>query len=320
MPIFPLKAAIAPEAVKRAKAEADQRAQEEHRRLFYVALTRARDRLYICGFKGPAQLHANSWYALAERAARDVGVAVVRGDETHHSLGDAEFVTVPAQTATPDAGPAREAWMGRDVTPERERPRLIRPSDAAEGDEPAVNSPKGAARASRFRRGNLVHALLAKLPDVEPLRRRALAEKYLAAQGLARADALPLIDETLAVIQHPEFAPAFSAAARAEVAIVADLPEIAEGARVNGRIDRLAVNDTEILVVDFKTNRPPPTKPEDVPKLYVAQMALYRAALAKIFPGRRIAAGLLWTDGPSLMRLSDELLDAELARLKARKI
>ncbi len=102
------------------------------------------------------------------------------------------------------------------------------------------------------------------------------------------------------------------------MAIVADLPEIAEGARISGRIERLAVTEDEVLAVDFKTNRPPPARVEDVPHIYVTQMALYRAALAKIFPKRRIACALVWTDGPSLMRLDDSLLDVELTHIGTR--
>jgi ATP-dependent helicase/nuclease subunit A len=45
------------------------------------------------------------------------------------------------------------------------------------------------------------------------------------------------------------------------------------------------VSANEVLAIDFKTNRPPPERVEDVPALYRSQMALYRAALAKVFPG-----------------------------------
>ena len=86
---------------------------------------------------------------------------------------------------------------------------------------------------------------------------------------------------------------------RAEVAFLADLPELGPGAQVNGRVDRLAVTDTEVLILDFKTNRPPPVREEDVSPVYLAQMALYRAAAARIFPDRRIVCGLVWTDGPA---------------------
>ena len=77
---------------------------------------------------------------------------------------------------------------------------------------------------------------------------------------------------------------------------------------LSGRIDRLLVRDDEILVVDFKTNRPPPHRAEDVPGAYLRQMAAYRVLLADIYPGRSVRCALLWTDGPNLMVLPEQLL------------
>jgi ATP-dependent helicase/nuclease subunit A len=317
-PVFPVKNEIASARVRQAKAAEEEKSRQEHRRLLYVALTRARDRLYICGFKGPKALNDHSWYPLARRAAKEIGIEVLEHGKTVHALGEAPFERTAPRDERRAAQVTLPSWIGSDAPIERERPRLIRPSDAAGVDESAVQSPVGVQRAERFRRGNLVHALLARLPDMEPSGRHAAALRYLAAQGVAADAAAALIAETLAVIEGGEFAAAFSPGARAEVAIVADLPRIAEGARVNGRIDRLAVSEKEILAVDFKTNRPPPTRVEDVPTLYITQMTLYRAALMEIFPGRRVACALVWTDGPSLMRLEEALLDAELARISAR--
>ena len=87
--------------------------------------------------------------------------------------------------------------------------------------------------------------------------------------------------------------------------------------RVNGRVDRLAVTATEVLILDFKTNRPPPLAEAQVSPVTLGQMALYRAAVAKVFPGRRIVCGLLFTDGPRLLRLSDAILDRQWADLAA---
>jgi len=141
---------------------------------------------------------------------------------------------------------------------------------------------------------------------------------YLRGQKLDDAEAKSLAAEILAVLDDPVFAPAFTPQSRAEVAIVADIPELGAGARVNGRIDRLAETKDEVLIVDFKTNRPPPKDESGVPALYATQMALYREAAAKIFPGKRIVCGLVWTDGPTLMTLSNGLLDAELGRIRTR--
>ena len=317
-PVYPVKNDIAPERVRKAKQEADKKAREEHRRLLYVALTRARDRLYVCGFRGKNAPNPHSWYTLAQRAAEEIGIKVEEHGATLTALGDGTFETVALSRGDAKETVALEAWARRPAPEERERPRLIRPSDAAGVEETAVQSPVGAKNAARFRRGNLVHALLAQLPEIDQAQRHAAAARYLAAQQIASDEAASLIAETFAVMDGHEFAPAFSRGSRAEVAIVADLPEIAEGARISGRIDRLAVTDAEVLAVDFKTNRPPPARVEDVPHIYVTQMALYRAALAKIFPKRRIACALVWTDGPSLMRLDKTTLDTELKNIGDR--
>ena len=177
--------------------------------------------------------------------------------------------------------------------------------------------------ASRFRRGLVVHALLARLPEVVAERRHAVARAFVRGHGLGEDAAEDLIRETLAVLDDPEFASAFAPGSRAEAGLLAELPELGidrfgQIARINGRIDRLAVTDDEVLILDFKTNRPPPAREAEVSPVYLAQMALYRAGAARIFPGRRIVCGLVFTDGPRLLRLSDALLDAQLREIAVK--
>jgi ATP-dependent helicase/nuclease subunit A len=136
---------------------------------------------------------------------------------------------------------------------------------------------------------------------------------FLMRQGQSAEEADALADQIAQLLDNPDFAPAFAPGSKAELAVMADLPELGDGARINGRIDRLAVTDDEVLAVDFKTNREPPERPEDAPAVYIRQMALYRLALAKIFPGKRIVCALLWTEGPKLMPLPESLLAAHSA-------
>lgn len=309
--VFPVAKEKSPRAVTAAKEAAEAEARREHRRLLYVALTRAKDRLYICGFETKKGVREGSWYQLTEQAAKSLGKPVAFGDETLHVFGDADTERVE-QAALPFAERIElPVWAKTAPKPERSATRIIRPSDAL--DEPAVFSPLNAKGEARFRRGLLVHAMLARLPDVPRDERRKTALAFLKARNAEDADALA--DHTLAVIDHAGFADAFGPEARAEVPVFADLPELG---RIIGRIDRLAVTDERVLAIDFKTNRPPPARVDDVPQIYIAQMALYRAALAKIFPGRRIACALVWTEGPSLMELPESLLEAEIGRIRAR--
>jgi ATP-dependent helicase/nuclease subunit A len=309
--LFPLSNTDAPEIVKRAKAEAEAEMLREHRRLFYVALTRARDRLYICGFENKKGVKQGSWYELAKAAAERLGIKVARGDGEITTIGtlDEDADTVEKAAFEKSALPA---WMAAPAPSEPASPRLIRPSEAA-GLEPPTLSPRGN---TRFRRGLVVHALLARLPEIAPDKRHALALRYAKAQGVKDAEAL--VREILAVLNDPAFADAFAPGSQAEAGLVAELPELGKGARVNGRIDRLAVTESQVLILDFKTNRPAPRDEAEVPKVYLAQMALYRAAAARIFPGQRVVCGLVFTDGPRLLQLSDRVLDAEIKGMAAR--
>ncbi|HSM94776.1 MAG TPA: double-strand break repair helicase AddA [Rhizomicrobium sp.] len=316
--VFPLSNDDAPAAVRAAKAEADEAVMRERRRLLYVALTRAKERLIICGFENTKGVAEGSWYDLAGRAAQKIGTEVAHGEEKGFAIGEAD--TEAFEGAEEEAAETVELkdWMRKPAPAEIVKPRLVRASDAAGLEEPAMLSPLSDRNAGRFQRGNLIHGLLARLPDVPDAARRETALRYLRANGVDDAEAELLANETLAVIGDAQFAAAFAASSRAEVALVADLPELGDGARLNGRIDRLAITDDEILVVDFKTNRPPPDRPENVATVYKAQMALYKTALSKVFPGRRITCALVWTDGPSLMKLPDAMLEAEIGAIRAR--
>jgi ATP-dependent helicase/nuclease subunit A len=87
---------------------------------------------------------------------------------------------------------------------------------------------------------------------------------------------------------------------------------------VSGQVDRLSVTQAAVLIGDFKTNREPPRRIEDVPPAYVRQLALYRALLRKLYPDRPVRAALVWTEVPDLMELSEALLDRALEEAAAR--
>jgi ATP-dependent helicase/nuclease subunit A len=63
-----------------------------------------------------------------------------------------------------------------------------------------------------------------------------------------------------------------------------------------------------VLIVDYKTMRAPPATEDEVAPIYLRQLASYRAALARIYPGREIRCALLWTEGPLLMPISPKTL------------
>jgi ATP-dependent helicase/nuclease subunit A len=310
--LFPLPDESAPERVRAARAAAVEEVFKEHRRLLYVALTRAKERLVICGFENKNGTQPGSWHNLAGEAAKALGTKSADGA---HILGDPAFAPPAAETGRAAEKFTPPDWALTPAKPEHPAPWLIRPSAAAGEEEPAPPSPL--AGASRFKRGLLVHAMLAHLPEAVREQRADIARRFLRANGVGAYDCEKLVAETLAVLDDPSFAPAFAPGSRAEVALVADLPELGPDARVHGRVDRLAATGDDVLIVDFKTGKPAAGE-TGLPVLYATQMALYRAAAERIFPGKRIACALVWTEGPVLMPLSAAFLDAETDRIRSR--
>jgi len=294
----------------RLRAAADARRLEEYRRLLYVAMTRAEDRLYVCGWPSRATASAGNWYdlirdALAPKAAPAAFDGPWEGDALRLDCPQTE--AAEREEADEAAIPEKPLpdWVRRDPPPEATPPRPLAPS-RPEAGEPAVISPLvGDGRG--FRRGLLIHRLLELLPDL-PLGDRAAACRQWLDRQASDLDAgarSAIAAETLAVLEDTRFSAVFAPGSRAEVALTGQVG----GRVVSGQVDRLAVTDGAVLVVDYKTNRSPPPTIAEVPVIYLRQMAAYRALLAGIYSNKTITCGLLWTDGPGLMELSDGLLD-----------
>jgi len=286
-----------------------RRRDQEYRRLFYVALTRAADRLYIAGWETTRGRKPGCWYELALAAMSEIGeeVALAEGRSVLRLESPQRASRRPEAEAEagPEPAPA-PAWLSQPAPAEPRPPRPLAPS-RPEFEEPPVRRPLAEDAGARFRRGLLLHRLLQYLPELPAARRRPAAAQFLeqAARGLDAGVRRALAAEALAVLEAEAFAPLFQPGSRAEAPLAGRL-----GQRiVSGQVDRLLVGPEEVLIVDYKSNRPAPDRSEDCPPAYLAQMAAYRELIRSIYPDRRVRCALLWTEVPRLMALSDELLD-----------
>jgi ATP-dependent helicase/nuclease subunit A len=322
LPLWRAHVGCAAPAAAAALAEVERREAAEYRRLLYVALTRAEDRLYLCGWETRRKASEPCWYSLAAAGIAeapgaepvDFDLTAVAGVDGWRGRG---WRLATRQRRAPelgerlpraaDAAEALPQWARSPPPPEPSPPRPLAPSRPGEAD-PAARSPLAAAAGAGLLGGRLVHRLLQSLPSLPPTARRAAAERFLAlpVHGLAPADQAALAGEILAVLDAADFAPLFAQGSQAEVPVVALLG----GRALSGQIDRLVVGDAEVLIVDYKTLRPPPQSEAEVSTAYLAQLAAYRAAIAAIYPGRIVRCALLWTEGPRLMPVSAALLDA----------
>ena len=314
------------DASEAARERLKRKGDEESLRLLYVALTRARDRLIVCGrlsatAKGPPE---GSWYQrLAHAFERDEVKEAVR----RLKVGEMEVARYgedppPAQVAAPatEAAEALPAWAERPPPEEPAARAYAAPSTLAEeqrGPAPSPLSRTGGL--GRFRRGDIIHRLLQLLPDIVPAARAEGAERLLAKDlDLTPEQRAEMAAAALSVLEDPRFAEVFGPGSRAEAAIAGGAPDLPATLAVSGRVDRMVVMPDRVLVVDFKTNRPSPDRIEDADRAYHVQMAVYVAVLRAIFPGRRVEAALVWTDGPKLMPVPEGVIAATLAGLNSQ--
>ncbi|MEM9178469.1 MAG: double-strand break repair helicase AddA [Pseudomonadota bacterium] len=298
---------------------ANAAAERESRRLLYVALTRASDRLIIAGAgignrtSGYAKSSWYRWCLLAMRALRNEDMT----EDTPEVI--LEFGAAP-ETATRQADPlktpgAMPDWLVQPAQLPVPPMRLAAPSRLTE-DRSAVIAPFGPDRSAALRRGRLIHGLLQTLPDVPAAERDSMAQRFLSrAPNLTEAERAEMQAVTLRTLDHPDFRHVFAPGGRSEAAIVGTLPG---GQLVNGRVDRLIIQPDQVLIIDYKTDRPAPDSAENVENAYWVQMAAYRAVLQSLYPDRPVRCALLYTDGPRLIELSGDEMSESLNRVESR--
>ena len=299
--------------------EAERKRLAEHNRLLYVALTSAQDRLIICGAaRGDVKtgFGKNSWFETCLKGLERLATSsetdsqglttTIYGSQPPH-LGKAAGAA-PDEDRLPD-------WFDTAAAPAERREQRFSPSRLTEAVQP-VRAPFSEGHETRFLRGKLIHALLEFLPERPADERAGAAHLFLdGVRELRPRQKDDIIGAVLGVLDDPELAAVFGPGSRAEVPVTGRLKD---GRRVEGRVDRLLLCDDEIMIVDFKTDRPPPRNPDSVDEAYLVQMAAYAEVLGAAFPGRIIRCALLWTDGPDLMELRTETLQRALTDARAR--
>ncbi len=321
--------------------------EQEGLRLLYVALTRARDRLTLCGYAGkkaaPKGAAFDPWYDLLSDAMARLPDTTVEGMTLKAPFDDQEqtqqavvtlygarslrlsteaairtpdvilpdFVTNIVAQAEVDLERGQERWAAISQMGDEDR----------EEEERAPSPLESQNGLGRYRRGNLIHKLFEILPDIATEKRGGVAARYLDRQpDLNDAQRREMAGAVMVVLNDARFAEAFGPDSRPEVALAGSIGKTARGDEImlSGRIDRLVVTDDRVVIIDYKSNRPAPDRAEDAAIAYQRQMAGYVALLRQIYPQKTVEAALLWTDGPKLTPLSEALVNLRLGEILNR--
>ncbi|MGC6475255.1 MAG: double-strand break repair helicase AddA [Parvibaculales bacterium] len=313
-----------------------ERERAEHKRLLYVAMTRARDRLYIGGFSGYNKRPEDCWYELIyqtltadpkTREFEENGETVWRygevalADETSQNILKSEQGIGPEPEEAPD-------WFHKAATKTHDFIDIESPSLVVQHTD--KDTAPALAQGEARQRGTLMHELLEGLSIVrqhENLSDAVLLEK---AENwlLRRTKNMPVFDdekikqmaqEAMRVLTHEALKPLFGSLSRFELAVAGRLKSQKKGWRhFAGRIDLYVETDEAIIIADFKTNREPPhldsENPDDIPPAYLMQMAIYRALLQNQTQ-KPVQCYLIWTVNASAQKLPEKMMQEILQNL-----
>lgn len=308
-----------PRALAAGRQHVETLEANEHRRLLYVGMTRAEDRLYIAGAM-PGDKPKGHWHGMITAALDGhAGLSVVPDEAGEGEVW--QWRTVVAPPAEPEELPPAEVaepydWLGRPAPRDLPRPPPVRPSRLADAAEPAPLRENLARRSAQRLRGDLVHLLFQHLPDL-PADRRAAAGAALAAARFGGLDAEmreAAVAGVLGILDDPRWASLFGREARTEVDIAGKIMVAGRLIEAAGRIDRLLIAPGQVMVLDYKTGRPP-ARLAEVSEGHLRQLAVYRALARDLYPDRTVETAILWTEVPAVAVLDDAALDAAMQRI-----
>lgn len=300
MVYFPLDTNSYDENCLRVFENDKEKALDEYRRLLYVALTRAEDRLYICGYKGKNKINEKSWYSLCKEVLENTGVQensnwVYRSEHLIHENKKEDKKKKQNVARYP-------AWLETEALPEKPLSRPYTPSEPSREDDTPAASPLS-EEGNFYRRGTIIHRLLQLLPwQADIKKKELLLDAYLIqfAADLSTSSRAQIKKELLTLFESPDFQFIFSADSQAEVPIIGRVGEKI----ISAQLDRLIVLKDKVIIIDFKTNRPAATTDKEVPAVYKNQMAFYKQLVQHIYPDLEVETYILWTNTGRLMKIS----------------
>ena len=295
---YPLGSDYYDESCNQINAVNARKADEEYRRLLYVALTRAEDRLFICGYSNQENINPHSWYALCLDCLKKSGVKqeniyVCESENLISKEQKENRFTTGIKHLTPPE------WINQNVGNEELLAKPYTPSKIEDEEELDSSSPLEES-GNFYRRGSLIHKILQFLPAKIENPQQIISDylqKYAA--DFSPMQKQQIIQEILNLIHCQELAEVFGENARAEVPIMGEV----DGKIISAQIDRLVILPHEIIIVDFKTNRPAAQTLAETPQTYIKQLQMYADIMQKIYPQHLVKAYILWTNQARIMKI-----------------
>jgi ATP-dependent helicase/nuclease subunit A len=290
--------------------------QREMGRLLYVAMTRARDRLYVAGFHN-GSLPESCWYATIQNA---LGPALAEAQDFQGRpvwrTGLAEALPVLARLAPKAEDAGLPAWIAARpaIEPRGQSLPASKLIQAHGSGDAASGAPGGTDRKLAQSRGTLIHRLLEVLPALSeehwPLAARLTAQAFSSELSAQLREAA--CKDALALLSGPALRP-FDRGSVSEAGLAVAVCDATGNqiASILGQADRLVFADGQVTVIDYKSGTL--AAGAAIHPSHLAQLACYRLALQRIYPEATIRAALFNTRLGASTEAASEALETALA-------
>ena len=273
---------------------------EEYNRLLYVALTRAGEQLFICGYTGKNSPNENSWYEICKQSLSKISNADSSGNFVYDIKSLTPLTSAP-KIDNISPSPVAAPWIKHNPKTETPLSKPLTPSHLDEQNISALSPLSSTNNAKLYARGNLIHKLLQFLPARNSSEREKIIRTYINKQGtdFSPQEQEQIIGEVLRLVNSPQFSDIFSHNCLSEVSVMGKV----DNRVISGQIDRLVILPKEIMIIDYKTNRPAAKSLADVPLSYIKQIKAYKKLISEIYPDKKITTCILWTNTAQMMEI-----------------
>lgn len=301
---------------------------EEYRRLLYVALTRAKDHLIICGTQGNLEVSSTSWYGLLRKSLQDLGTPhrfsflphtpySWEGEGLLYEQNPLEGMSTFSPTFSKQNSSSIPLWLSQKAPQDFSLIKTISPSHLEEEDTKKNLYSLSASALLAKERGLLLHSLLYDLPLIPPTKYEKVIPELIRLFWQTR-DLLPeeiekhkdnisdiCIKKALSLLQNPAISFIFGPLSKGEVAIGG----LYKDAFISGRIDRLIIDPDQqtIWIIEFKSDKHVPKTIKEIPTPYKNQVQAYHFLISALYPSYVVKTAFLWIETEDLQEY--ELLD-----------
>lgn len=295
---FPISSANYNNLCKSIKQKSLDADADEYRRLLYVALTRAEDRLYIAGYTKDKEANDESWYKLLQNNLTSNVDYPINERCMVYDIAQENTFEHKNKIISKNVSSVDYSYLLSEAPSQSPLAKPYTPSKD-ENDEIEISSSPLEDNGKFYKRGTAIHKLLQYITEVDTKNRQTIATTFLQKQlpDFSYKEINKIVLEVLKLCDT--YSEIFTENSMAEVPIIGEV----DGKIISAKIDRIVIYDNRVIIVDYKTNRPSAKTIDDVPIQYINQIKHYKILLEKIYPNKTIETYLLWTNTCNMMKI-----------------